>query len=1630
MPARPRREEYTVGWICALPIELAAAQEMLDEEHEDLESDHGDNDENLYTLGSIGGHNVVIVCLPVGRIGNNPAAAVATQMRATFKGIRFGLMVGIGGGVPSAETDIRLGDVVVSKPQGTFGGVVQYDAGKTTPSGFERTGSLNAPPQILLNAVARVLAKKHRGISKLSEYVSMISRLPDFQRKKAGPDVLFKAVYDHEGGQTCDKCSTDRQEARPPRASEEEVVVHYGTIASGNQVMRDARTRDRLSRELDGILCFEMEAAGLMNSFPCLVIRGICDYADSHKNKAWQPYAAGTAAAYAKEVLSVITPSKVEAEKKIGEVLYDIRQVAQENRNIAQKQLEMQEDEVKQRLSDKQKECLQLFRLTESTNVTYEWYKDRVEDRVEGTCKWFLDHEYFQEWLKQESGPLLVSADPGCGKSVLAKYLIDHALPRSATICYFFFKDQDQNTVRQALCALLHQLFSQKPSLIKHAMKQFEEDKPGLTNSTRSLWAVLGDAVHDPQAGSVIIVLDALDECAESESENLMRNVESQLCSNQSGHGKLKYLLTSRPYEQVVSKFRRLLDDFPRIHIPGEEESEIISQEVNHVIQNRVERLAKEKELSSKVKDHLADRLLKLTHRTYLWVYLVFEYLKEGFKKTPKGVESAIETLPRNVNQAYERILNRSKEHSMVRKALAIILAAGRPLTLSEMNVAVNMDDSSKDIHDIDLEEEQDFKSRLRSWCGLFVSIHHGKIYFLHQTAREFLLANQLPSTTISTELGWHHSITINQAHNVLAELCVRYLNFFDSDASLLVDSTPEASHHVNIHTLLDYSATFWGLHFREACISNDDAALARYALKISDPDLKAYSVWSQIYWESEIFGNPRYSTVLVVASYFGHDAVAKLVLDKGADLESKDDKYGRTPLSWAAEHGREAVVKLLLDKGAELESRDDNYGRTPLSWAAENGHEAVVRLLLDKGTDLESKDNMYNWTPLSWAAKNGHEAVVRLLLDKGADLELTSKEYDEEQLLVAARKGHEAVVKRLVDKGADLESKDKKRYGQTPLSWASENGHGAVVMLLLDMGADLESKEDKYGRTPLSWAADNGHETVVKLLLDKGADLESKDREYSRTPLSWASENGHGAVVRLLLDKAADLDSKDREYSRTPLSWSAEKGREAVVKLLLDKGADLESKDDKYGRTPLSWAADNGRETVVKLLLDKGADLESKDDKYGRTPLSWAADNGRETVVKLLLDKGADLESKDDKYGRTPLSWAADNGRETVVKLLLDKGADLESKDDKYGRTPLSWAADNGRETVVKLLLDKGADLESKDDKYGRTPLSWAADNGRETVVKLLLDKGADLESKDDKYGRTPLSWAAENGREAVVKLLLDKCADLESKDDKYGRTPLSWAADSEAVVKLLLDKGADLESKDYEYGRTPLSWAAENGHEAVVRLLLDKGADLESKDNVYSWTPLSWAVGYRHEAVVKLLLDKGTNLELTSKKYDEEQLLVAARKGHEAVVKRLVDKGADLESKDKKRYGQTPLSWASENGHGAVVRLLLDMGADLESKEDKYGRTPLSWAADNGHETVVKLLVDKGADLESKDREYSRTPLSWASEKGREAVVKLLLDKGADLESKDREYSHTPQSWAAENGCEAVVKLLSAHK
>lgn len=324
---------YTVGWICAISVEYLAANLCLDEEHPKLRHPPSRHDTNIYTLGRIGEHNVVIASLPKGSYGTTSAATVASGMLHSFPNIRIGLMVGIGGGAPRPpKNDIRLGDIVVSSPEGGNGGVLQYDFGKAVQGQcFEETGFLNQPPVALRSGVSEIILQhKLRPDSLGNAITSILNDIEDeeLQSDSSRPamdrDRLYKSNVTHnpDNEEGCDLCHNAPEalvvrEVRNKRPDAPR--VHYGLIGSGNSLIKDATLRDRMATT-KGILCFEMEAAGLMNDFPCLVIRGICDYSDSHKNDEWHSYAALAAAAYAKELLEVMPSDAVEAEQKIVQI--------------------------------------------------------------------------------------------------------------------------------------------------------------------------------------------------------------------------------------------------------------------------------------------------------------------------------------------------------------------------------------------------------------------------------------------------------------------------------------------------------------------------------------------------------------------------------------------------------------------------------------------------------------------------------------------------------------------------------------------------------------------------------------------------------------------------------------------------------------------------------------------------------------------------------------------------------------------------------------------------------------------------------------------------------------------------------------------------------------------------------------------------------------------------------------------------------------------------------------------------------------------------------------------------------------------------------------------------------------
>ena len=256
-------------------------------------------------------------------------------MLNAFPNIRIGLLVGIGGGAPTSRKDIRLGDVVVSSAGQGSGGIFQYDFGRTVQDlEFQTTGFLNQAPTALRTAISALKTEHEMKGHCIQETIDQgLQRYPKLRKKYSRPpkshDCLYLSTTVHplKDDRACNEVCGEGTEAEPKlvkradRSEEDDdPAIHYGIIASANQLMRDAKIRDKLSSER-GIICFEMEAAGLVNTFPCIVIRGICDYADTHKNDEWQGYAAMTAAAYAKELLSQVSVTRIEEERRINEII-------------------------------------------------------------------------------------------------------------------------------------------------------------------------------------------------------------------------------------------------------------------------------------------------------------------------------------------------------------------------------------------------------------------------------------------------------------------------------------------------------------------------------------------------------------------------------------------------------------------------------------------------------------------------------------------------------------------------------------------------------------------------------------------------------------------------------------------------------------------------------------------------------------------------------------------------------------------------------------------------------------------------------------------------------------------------------------------------------------------------------------------------------------------------------------------------------------------------------------------------------------------------------------------------------------------------------------------------------------
>ena len=1058
---RPRPEQFTVGWISALPVELTAAIAMLDEKYDDS------GYTTQYTLGRINGHNVVITCLPAGQYGTNSAAVAATRMQSEFRALQIGLMVGIGGGVPSSEVDIRLGDAVISQPQGGYGGVVQYDYGKTGSGGLcTRTGYLNAPPDVLLTAVSKLRSNISAGKSNPKVHLSSLAHLPEFEHRNAGPDTLFQSSYSHIEGPTCDRCCKDMVVARTPRESEE-VVIHYGTIASGNQVIKDGLTRDKLSGELGGVLCFEMEAAGLMNSFPCLIIRGICDYADSHKNNEWQPFAAAVAAACAREILSIIPASSyssnygIEVTRQLATNSIELSQYSGPDdiptENVASQYVRSV------LTADQRESCLNSLRFDQidARHAT-------IRTAHAKTCRWLLSKSEYQDWLdvskfSDHHGFLWIKGKPATGKSTIMKFAYTDAKKKKVdtVVISFFFNARGEELEKSSLGmyrSLLFQLLEQLPDL----QDAFDSLRPsGPINSESYRWdikiiqSLFEHTIRRIGQHCLTCFIDALDECDEDQVREMVLFFEQLGQLAVSSQLRLLVCFSSRHYPHIT------IEKGIQLILEGQEGHQ---QDIANYLHSDL------KIGHSKLAEQIKAEILERASGIFLWVVLVIQMLsKEYDRGRIHELRKRLNEIPNGLDELFKDILTRDGQNiEELILCLQCILYAKRPLKREELYFAVLAGVKPEALTAWISEEitEQDMERFILSSSKGLAKLTKSKnqtVQFIHESVRDFLLKgnglDRLRSDIRSNFSGL--------SHERLKQCCQNYMTINTSEQLDLVTPLPIAS--------------------------SEDAAILRRQASKKFPFLE-YAVRNVLYHADTAHGH----------KISQDEFVENFPLQKWITLDNLFETYqirrhtsDASLLYILAEKDLPNLISTELERVPHIDFERECYGY-PLHVAVALGSKNAVRALLAPTTNARPDHDILHEQSLRPTARE-HEEVIEYLISKRHDI---SSKKGRGILPRSVERRDLALIKVLL--AARKVGTNVQTYlRQSLLSLAAENGHEVIVKLLLADGVDINSKDSIQGRTPLSWAAENGLEAIVKLLVER-SDVKANLKDVrGRTPLS-----------------------------------------------------------------------------------------------------------------------------------------------------------------------------------------------------------------------------------------------------------------------------------------------------------------------------------------------------------------------------------------------------------------------------------------------------------------------------------------------------------------------------------------------
>ncbi|KAJ6517627.1 ankyrin repeat-containing domain protein, partial [Mycena vulgaris] len=1022
----------------------------------------------------------------------------------------------------------------------------------------------------------------------------------------------------------------------------------------------------------------------------------------------------------------------------------------------------------------------------------------------EGTGEWLLADLQFKNWESGSDKILWCRGIPGAGKTVLSSLVVNHlrAQFRNTDIgvacIYLNHKETDVQTPVNLLASLWKQLVVDTilPPAVHDLYKHHRtrDTRPSLAEVSEILKFTVA------QHSRVYLVVDALDEYFENPRNILLKALTQLPMATTS------LMFTSRLHITLDGFF----PDLPSLEIHASD------NDIRHYVEQQIQissRLSRHVQKRPELRNEITSKIASNVQGMFLLAKLHTESL--ATKSTIRAVRDALQNLPTDLKHTYDEAMHRIHSQNKDDKELALqaltwVAYAKRPLSVGELQEAMAIE---PDGTTLDADNLLDINIVLSVCAGLLIIDEAMSVVrLIHYTAQSFF-----------DNIG---PVQFPNADTWITSQCLTYLSFDEFSNINEFSNIPWHQKGERIpkllraHPLVAYSQHFL-LH---AAAAPQQLTLLAHLERF----VPSATSWKEV-WTYDIPGRvvnpwnyrdwPSSPSILWILAASNLIHIVSDFLDQGTDL-CRDSSL----LHVTAFYGHLAMADLLVNFGAEARAEDKtaSWFRTALKAASHEGHEPVVRFLIEKGADVNAVGG-YHGPALQAASIQGHEPVVRLLIEKGADVNAEGGQCGT-ALQAACALGHEPVVRLLIEKGADVNAEG----GQcgTALQAACALGHEPVVRLLIEKGAGVNAEGGQCG-TALQAASAGGHEPVVRFLIEKGAGVTAEGGYYG-TALQAASAGGHEPVVRFLIEKGAGVTAVGGYYG-TALQAASAGGHEPVVRFLIEKGADVNAEGGRGG-TALQAASAGGHEPVVRFLIEKGAGVTAVGGYYG-TALQAASAGGHEPVVRFLIEKGADVNAEGGRGG-TALQAASAGGHEPVVRFLIEKGADVTAEGGHYG-TALQAASAGGHEPVVRFLIEKGADVTAEGGDYG-TALQAASAGGHEPVVRFLIEKGADVTAEGGHYG-TALQAASAGGHEPVVRFLIEKGADVTAEGGHYGTALQAASAEGhEPVVRFLIEKGADVTAEGGHYG-TALQAASAEGHEPVVRFLIEKGADVTAEGGDY---------------------------------------------------------------------------------------------------------------------------------------------------------------------------------------------------